>query len=69
MIGNELVEFESGPVVIADVEGRFRTPKDLDPDGEYAAYASAPGFLTSRTLWTAGQSGSFPVIRLRPVPQ
>jgi hypothetical protein len=66
--GDELVTFESGSVLVADAAGRFRTPPELDPDGDYAAYTSAPGYLTSRTLWTKGASGAFPVIRLRPVP-
>jgi hypothetical protein len=63
----KLVEFECGSVLTADAEGRFRTPEELEPDGEYAAYASAPGFLTSRIIWTAGRSSSYQVIRLRPV--
>jgi hypothetical protein len=67
MLDDELVEFESGPILTADATGLFWTPKELDPDSEYAAYASAPGYLTSQTLWTSAQSGSFQVIRLRPV--
>jgi hypothetical protein len=64
---DELVEVENGCVFIADAAGRFRTPAELDPDGQYTAYASAPGYLTERTPWTVGRSGSFPVISLRPV--
>jgi RNA polymerase sigma factor (sigma-70 family) len=66
--GDELVTFESGSILVADAVGRFGTPPELDPDGDYAAYTSAPGYLTSQTLWTKGASGAFPVIRLRPVP-
>jgi hypothetical protein len=64
---DELVTFDSGITLIADEQGRFRTPRELDPDGAYAAYATAPGYLTSRTLWTPGNSGTSPVISLRPI--
>ena len=64
----QLVVFDGVSVLVSDAEGRFRTPSELDPDDEYVAYTSAPGYLTSQTLWTKGESGSFPVIRLRPVP-
>ena len=66
--GDDLVAFEGGAMVVADASGKFRTPDELDQGVEYAAYASAPGFLTSRTRWTMGNAGEFPVIRLRPVP-
>ena len=66
--GDELVVFEGGAMLVADASGRFRTPDELDQGVEYAAYVSAPGFLTSRTQWTRGNAGEFPVIRLRPVP-
>jgi RNA polymerase sigma factor (sigma-70 family) len=66
-LGDKLVALEGGTVLIADDFGRFQTRRELDPDSEYAAYATAPGYLTSRTLWIAGHSGSFPVISLRPV--
>ena len=69
VIGDDLVKFENGYVLEPDAEGRFRTPRELDPDGEYQAHASAPGFLPAHTLWTVGKSGSFPVMRLLPEPE
>ena len=47
--------------VLADVpEGvRFRTPPELDRDGEYAALAEADAFQGGRTPWIAGRAGSF----------
>jgi hypothetical protein len=66
--GDVLVEFAAGTVLIADEAGRFVTPKELDRDEEYTAYASARGYLTSHSTPTSGQSDSFPVIRLRPSP-
>ncbi len=67
VLDDGLVTFENGTILIADEQGRFRTPRELDPDSEYAAYATAPGFLTGRTLWTPGNSGTFAVISLRPI--
>jgi hypothetical protein len=66
VLGYETIEFENGYVLVTDADGRFRTPKELDPDGEYAAYASAPGFDDNRPIWTRGQAGSFPNLTLPP---
>ena len=61
-----LVAFEQGFVFVTDRDGRFHTPKELEPDLEYVAYASADGFQTNRTGLTLAQSGSFPVLILQP---
>jgi RNA polymerase sigma factor (sigma-70 family) len=60
------VTFEHEAVLTADAEGRFRTPRELDPNDEYAAFASAPGYVASRTVWTLGIAGSFPDMKLQP---
>ena len=64
--GDELVEFEGSAVLITDAEGRFLTPKQLAPDGEYAAFAASQGLLPDRTPWTKAELGSFPDLILRP---
>ena len=64
--GSEQVEFAGGTVLVADAEGRFRTPKELDSDGEYAAYASASGYRSSRTYWTRGGLEVFTGLTLQP---
>jgi RNA polymerase sigma factor (sigma-70 family) len=66
IVGSELVAFESGSILVADAEGRFRTPPGLDADAEYAAYASAPGYRSSRTYWTRGGVKVFTGLVLRP---
>ena len=63
--GTELVEFERGPILITDAEGRFRTPKELRSDGEYAAFAETGDFQAERTPWTSVGSGSFSDLTLR----
>lgn len=67
--GDELIEFEHGIVLTTGADGRFQTPKELDPDGEYAAYASAPGYRTDRTPWTAAKPGTFPDLTLSFQPR
>ena len=64
--GDELVEFERSLVLITDKDGRFRTPKELAGDGEYAAYATMEGFGPGRTSWTSAGSGSFADLVLEP---
>jgi hypothetical protein len=64
--GSELVAFEGGSILVADADGRFRTPPGLDSNAEYAAYASAPGYRSSRTYWTRGGAKVFPGLVLRP---
>jgi hypothetical protein len=66
IVGSELVEFEGGPVLITDAEGRFQTPAELDPDGEYAAFASAEGFQPTRTIWMKGRVKTITGLALRP---
>jgi hypothetical protein len=60
----ELVELEGGFVLVTDVEGRFRTPAELELDRAYMAYAHANGHRFDRTGWTTGQSRSFPDMKL-----
>ncbi len=64
--GSEQVAFEGGTILVADAEGRFRTPPGLDSDGEYAAYASAVGYRSSRTYWTRGGLKVFTGLTLQP---
>ncbi len=64
--GDELVEFESGPILVTDDEGRFRTPRQLDVQGEYAAFASADRLRPDRTPWTSGAAQTFPDLTLTP---
>jgi RNA polymerase sigma factor (sigma-70 family) len=64
--GSEQVEFEGGSILVTDADGRFRTPKELNSDVEYAAYASAAGFRSSRTYWTRGGLRVFTDMKLQP---
>ena len=67
--GDDLVDFDGIPVLTSDAAGRFRTPRQLDRDGEYAAFAAAEGFRTERTLWVSGGSVRFPDLVLqREIP-
>jgi RNA polymerase sigma factor (sigma-70 family) len=61
----ELVELEGGFVLVTDLEGRFRTPAELELDRAYMAYAHANGHRFNRTGWTTGQSRSFPDMKLQ----
>jgi RNA polymerase sigma factor (sigma-70 family) len=63
-----LVGFEGGFVLVTDLEGRFHTPKELEPGREYVAYASADGYQNNRTRLTTGESGSFPELTLEAAP-
>src|SRR5262249_15708855 len=63
---DEPVAVGDGPMLVPAAHGGLRTPPDRDGDRQYGAFAAAPGYLTSRTLWTAGHAGAFEVIRLRP---
>ena len=58
------VEFDGGPVLVTDAEGRFRTPRELEPTREYVAYASADGYRVNRTRLTPAETGSFPDLTL-----
>ncbi len=60
IVGSDLVAFEGGYVLVTDASGRFRTPKELNPDGEYAAFASAAGLRSYRTMWVRGRGRSLP---------
>ena len=63
-----LVEFDGGFVLVTDLEGRFHTPKELEPEREYVAYASAEGYQNNRTRLTKGESRSFPDLTLEAAP-
>ncbi len=63
--GSEPVEFEGGSILMTDAEGRFQTPRELDSDVEYAAYASAVGYRSSRTYWTRGGLKVFTAMKLQ----
>jgi hypothetical protein len=56
---NELVVFEGGFVLVTDANGQFQTPKELDPDRDYIAYAQADGYQFYRTQWTSASIRSF----------
>jgi len=66
---DDLVEFDGPNVLTTDAEGRYRTLRQLDREGEYAAYASAEGLGSDRTPWVAGGSTTFPDVTLRPEPK
>jgi hypothetical protein len=59
-----LVEFEGGFVLVTDLEGRFHTPKELEPNREYVAYASAEGYQNNRTTLTLAETRNFPDLTL-----
>ena len=63
--GDDLVDFEGRYILLTDGEGKFRTPKQLSPKSEYAAFAATEGFQPDRTAWTAASSGTFPDLTLR----
>ncbi len=65
IIGSEAIDFEGGSILVTDAEGRFRTPKELDSDVVYAAYASAAGFRSGRTYWTRGGLKVFTGLKLQ----
>ena len=62
-----LVAFDGGFVLVTDTDGRFRTPRELEPDRQYVAYASAEGYQYNRTGLTLAGSRSFPDLTLQPV--
>lgn len=66
--GNEPVPFEGIAVLLTDADGRFQTPKDLDVDGEYAAYVSAEGRASARTAWIMGYDKIFPDLTVPAEP-
>jgi RNA polymerase sigma factor (sigma-70 family) len=63
--GDRLVEFDGACVLTTDAEGRFQTPRMLDRQGEYAAYVSAEGYESSKSVFVAGSTARFPNISLR----
>jgi hypothetical protein len=62
-----LVLFERGFVLVTDVQGRYRTPEELELDREYTAYAHAEGYHFNRTGWTTCLTGSFPALKLQAI--
>ena len=67
VVDEGLVVFEGGFVLVTDADGRFRTPKVLELDREYTAYAHAEGHRFNRTGWTTGVTRSFPDMKLQAV--
>jgi RNA polymerase sigma factor (sigma-70 family) len=61
-----LVVFEGGFVLVTDADGRFQTPKELEPSREYTAYANAKGYGFNRTGWTTTLTQAFPDMKLQP---
>lgn len=59
-----LVAFDGGFVLITDAGGRFRTPKELELDREYTAYAHAKNHQFFRTGWPPANARVFAVIKL-----
>src|SRR5262249_25165372 len=57
---DDLVEFGNGVILVADSDGAFRTPNELDREGEYAVFAEAPGMASDHTPWTGAKAGNFP---------
>src|SRR5262249_53880502 len=58
--------FQDCVVLATDADGWYQTPRELDPDEEYAAFASAPGKTTVRTAWTKTSGRTFPALKLAP---
>ena len=55
-------------MLVTDLEGRFHTPKELEPNREYVAYAGAEGYQNNRTRLTKGEARSFPDLTLEAAP-
>lgn len=68
VLGDELVEFNDGPFLKTNANGRFRTPLRLDVDRVYAAFATAEGYQPAQTPWIPATDGTFPDLTLTPVP-
>jgi RNA polymerase sigma factor (sigma-70 family) len=45
------IAFEGGAIVRTDANGRFQTPRELEPDGEYRVVVNAEGFQTEQSSW------------------
>ena len=63
---DELVDFSGVVILLTDADGRYRTPRQLDPETSYEAFASLPGFVTAHTDWIKGNAGSFADVTLVP---
>jgi len=58
--GEVAVDFDGAYVLRAEPDGRFETPRGLDPGGEYSAIAEADGFATGQTAWCRAKIRAFP---------
>jgi hypothetical protein len=63
---DEAVNFGGSFVLITDANGHYETPKQLNREDLYSAYASVPGRVTSHTDWTSARSVTFADITLAP---
>jgi RNA polymerase sigma factor (sigma-70 family) len=64
MKGEDLVDFDGVYVITTDKNGLFATPRMLDREAEYIAFAAADGFIPARSATTPGSASEFKELRL-----
>jgi protocatechuate 3,4-dioxygenase beta subunit len=63
---DELVNFGGNIILKTDADGGYQTPKQLDRESTYSAFATKPGMLSANTEWFSAGVAVFPDITLKP---